>query len=303
MVLALAYRTVFYTSGAAALLESKNRGLIFDTMETGKVWLLTFSFVVWLMAFIVLLINQRARRQIHVVHRVVNLAAVALFFSTYLQLGNRRELLIALLFAGMTLLLHGKYRAVALAGAIALFGGLYLGVARLFDSEARTQLDTPRLLMNMLGEAIFPNFALLSHIESGKELWLGSSYLRFPGNFLPSFGIWQKAQSLSELFAEQYGGGGMAYTHLAEGYANFGVAAVVLIPLAFALFLRLLFTWPVRRQKQQRTVIPGVVFLAMSFDVCRGEFVSNLSELLIVSFMLWLYLGIAKIEIRGKNGQ
>jgi hypothetical protein len=298
ITLAVAYRVNFYTSGAAEALASKDRGLILDTMETGKVWMLIFSFVAWCMVLTVLLINQRTRQYFRRTHLIISMTAFALICFTYFQLGNRREMLLAVLFAGIVFILRGKARVVILSFGLILLGGMYLGITRLFNTDARGQLDAYNLFINIFGEAIFPNYSFLYHIESGSHLWLGSSYLRFPAYVLPSFGMWEKAKSLSELFAEQYGAGGMAYTHLGEGYDNFGNAAAVIVPLAIALVLRFFMSLSFLCERYRSIATLGLVFVAMSFDICRGEFVSNLGELLVASALLWIFLGIARIEIR-----
>jgi len=304
LVVAVLYVANFYASGAASLLQtSGDRALILDTLETGKAWLLTAAFVAWLMACAILWLSPKARLLIKYTHTWSAVVIVVVFFSTYSRLGNRRELMIGVIFICLLLLFKGRTKLIAIVLAVAIAGGLYVGIARSSDSYTRSEMDAATFYLNLFGEAILPNYPLLDHVSSRHELWLGSSYLRLPGYISPSFGLWKKPESLSETFAKQYADGAMgyAYTPLGEGYANFGIVSAFLIPLLLVLSQRMLLQGALVTGRLAGVYLPAVLtFLSLPLDINRGEFVSIAFEIVLYSFLVWFYLWLCAMRFKGQ---
>jgi oligosaccharide repeat unit polymerase len=301
-VLAGIYVYNFYASGAADMLNtlSGDRAAILDTLETGKSWLITAAFLVWLMVSAVLVLSRSARTAIRPVHVCSWLGAVAGFFSAYGRLGNRREAATALMFICALLLFKGRTRILAGLLIVALVLGTYIGIARSINPNREISVADASLYLTMFSEAVFPAYPLLDRINSRADLSWGASYMRLPGMVMPTFGLWEKPVSLSQKFANDYANGkmGYAYTPTAEGYANFGILGVVLAPLLWVFCESMLIRRAAASATRLGSCIPALIFLSLAFDINRGEFASFAIELIMYSLLFWFYLYLCGVGSR-----
>jgi O-antigen polysaccharide polymerase Wzy len=300
-VLAGIYVYNFYASGAADMLNtlSGDRAQILDTLETGKSWLITAAFMVWLMASAVLVLSKSARTAIRPVHVCCWIGAVAGFFSAYGRLGNRREAATALMFVCALLLFKGRTRILAGLLTVALALGTYIGIARSMNPNREISVEDASLYLTMFSEAVFPTYPLLDRINSRTEWSWGASYLRLPGMVMPTFGLWEKPVSLSQKFANDYANGkmGYAYTPTAEGYANFGILGVVLAPLLWVFCELMVIRHAAANATRLGACIPALVFLSLAFDINRGEFASIAISVLLYSSLIWFYLRLCGLGL------
>jgi oligosaccharide repeat unit polymerase len=215
----------------------------------------------------------------------------------YLLLGNRNEMAIVLIFISVLLCLRGRFWLVVSFSALCIPALLYVGLARGggLEGSAFEYSNPVTFYLNTLGEFVFPHYPLLDHISSRQDLWYGWSYLRFPATIFPTFGLWGKQISLALQFAEDTGGvGGMgyAYTPLGEGYANFGVASVIVVPLYITICGRICIS------RKYGAPLFFLVFLSLSLNINRGEFVSIAQEMIILVTMLYGFLAISRVHYR-----
>jgi hypothetical protein len=222
--------------------------------------------------------------------QVIIAACVVLVFPYIsLRLGNRNELLFFVGFAATILCLRGKVRLMVLFAAAAVPLLLYLGLSRSSTLIETTGIGSLTFYLSLFGEFVFPHFPLLDHLNSHGNLWLGWSYLRLPAFFVPSLGLWDKPQSLAIVFSQQYegiGGMGYAYTPLGEGVANFGIAAVVFVPLGLAAFARILAS------RLISSPLPLLLFFSIPQGINRGDFQSIALYLLCFSVIVSVLIGV-----------
>ena len=175
-----------------------------------------------------------------------------------------------------------------------------MGMARSMDLNGASQMEEVTFYSNLFSEAVLPNYPLLNHISSQKDPWLGSSYLRLPAVVVPSFGLWEKAKSLSETFAMDYSNGtmGYAYTPLGEGYANFGVFAVITTPLLLVFAEWLLLKGWITSENPGEIIFPGLFFLSIPLTINRGEFVTVAFEIVLYSLTVCTFLRMSRIAMR-----
>lgn len=293
LVIAIACLVNFFISGAAGMVGSASRIELMATSETGKLWLLNLGFVAWLMICAVLWNSKKARATIGVWHVVSAMLAITMFMYQYLLLGNRNEMASVLIFVSVLLCLRGRVSLVVAFAALCIPAMLYFGLTREGPSQslAFAYSNSVTFYLNTLGEFVFPHYPLLDHISSRQDLWYGWSYVRFPATIFPTFGLWNKQVSLALQFSRAYGGvGGMgyAYTPLGEGYANFGVVSVIIVPLYLAICGRI-FT-----SRRFEAPLFFLVFLSLSLNINRGEFGSIAQEVIILVTMLYGFLAILR---------
>jgi oligosaccharide repeat unit polymerase len=304
-VLAGIYVYNFHASGAADMLNARtgDRAEILDTLETGKLWLITAAFMAWLMVSAVLLLSKSARATVRLAHVCCWIGAVVSFFSAYGRLGNRREASIALIFICLLLLFKGRTRILAGLLTTALGLGMYIGVTRSMNPNRQISVDDASLYVTMFSEAVFPTYPLLDRISSHSDFFWGASYLRLPGMIMPTFGLWKKPLSLSQKFANEYANGkmGYAYTPTAEGYANFGVFGVVVAPLLLVFCESMLIRHAAATPTRLGACIPALIFLSLAFDINRGESSSLAIEVTMYSLLCWFYFTLCRFGTRNMH--
>lgn len=282
LVIALIYYQNFHSSGVADMIGSASRVVITKAVETGKTWLLQYIFFSWLMAVTAVSMFRDENRPTPWLARGIQTAAVMLFMYPYIAIGNRRELAILLIFL-IVLSIFRKKRLLFAIAAVSFPVLLTLGLFRALEGSAVGDLDISTNMLNLFGEFVFPHYPLLYYSEwAGMERQLGSSYLSLPLYILPSFELWEKAQSLSVKFSLEYSNGNMGYalTPLAEGFVNFGWLSVVLVPLLLTLTFRLFF--------HLVHLVPFGIMTLMSFplDISRGEFTTIAFQWIIFTLSL-----------------
>jgi hypothetical protein len=288
LVIALIYYQNFHSSGVADMVGSASRVVISKAVETGKTWLLQYVFFAWLMAVAAVSLFRVENRPTPWLARSIQIVAVMLFMHAYIAIGNRRELAILLIFL-IVLSIFRKKKLLFAVASVSFPVLLTLGLFRALEGSAFGELDITTNMLNLFGEFIFPHYPLLYYSEqAGLEQQLGGSYLNLPLYILPSFELWEKAQSLALQFSLEYSNGDMGYalTPLAEGFVNFGWLSVVLVPLLLTLTFRLFF--------HLAHLIPFGIMTLMSFplDISRSEFTSMALQWIIFTFTLTL---VAKI--------
>jgi oligosaccharide repeat unit polymerase len=301
-VLTIAYVTNFYMSGAANALKAPvvDRGEVLTTLETGKIWLLTYAMLVWLMVCVLLWISKNASRSIRPLH-ICSAIIIALgFLTVYARLRNRRELMMALMFVCVLLLFKRRRKVVVALLIASVVLGLFVGVTRSMNLGQEGEVEALTFSENMFSEAIFPNYPLISEIGSHRELEWGASYLRVLGTIPPTFGLWTKPLSLSLKFELEYANNtmGYAYTPLGEGYANFGGAAAFMIPFVLVLSEHMLLRGAVAAGHRKGAFLFPLIFLSLPWDINRGEFAAILTELVLFAALAWCYLKICSLNIR-----
>jgi hypothetical protein len=299
MAIAIACLANFFISGAAGMVGSASRLELMATSETGKLWLFDLCFVSWLMICAVFWNSKKVRVTLGLWHIIFALLAIAMFMYPYLLLGNRNEMAIALIFVSLLLCLRGRVWQVIAFASLYVPTLLYFGFTRGETSQslAVAYANPVTLYLGLFGEFVFPHYPLLYHISSRQDLWYGWGYVRLPATVFPTFGLWKKQISLALQFSLDYGGvGGMgyAYTPLGEGYANFGVLSVVVVPLYIAVCGRI-FT-------SMRFAAPlfFLVFLAISLDINRGEFGSIAQSIICMVTMMYGFLAISRAPFKIK---
>jgi hypothetical protein len=292
--LSLTFFVNFFVSGTAALIGHATRLEAIASSETGKTWLIELVFAVWLMTLTILLNSSHARASLRFAQAPFIVIAIALFLYPYLQLGNRNELSICLIFACLILCIRGRTKLVAACFAVTVPPMLYLGLTRGGGADPFADVASISFYLKLLGEFVFPHYPLLDHISSRKDLWYGWSYLRLPLVVLPTFGLWHKPLSLALQFAQEYGGVGSmgyAYTPLGEGFANFGLASIVIVPFYLSAMGRALAS------KWFKAPLPFIAFVAISQNTARGEFVSLVQAIVIIVTALYFFLAITRVRI------
>ena len=309
VAIAVLYLYKFYSSGAYKLLalSARNRGELLIVMGAGRTWILTAAFAAWLMVSLVLWLSKGARRAMKRPQIALQVAAISIFCSVYLRLGNRRELAQVLILGTTLLLIKGRTRLVMVVVCVALLLGLYVGISRDFASGAsdprlarEIARDPSSFYMDLFSEAIFPNYPLLDHIEEQHPPVWGMTYLRLPGIMSPTFGLWKKPLTLSDEFSQQFVNGsiGFAYTPLGEGYYNFGNAAALITPLMLIAGELFLVQVALSNPRSPVAVLPVLVFLSFSMDIVRGEFVTIATSIVIYTTLASGYLWLCGLGAR-----
>lgn len=268
LVIAVIYYQNFHSSGVTDMVGSASRVEITKAVETGKTWLLQYLFFAWLMAVVAVSMFRVENRPTSWLARGIQTVAVMLFMHPFIAIGNRRELAISLIFLIVLSIIRKKKLLFTLA-AVSFPVLLSIGLFRTLGGSAIGEFDITTNMLSLFGEFVFPHYPLLYYSEqAGLEQQLGSSYLNLPLYILPSFDLWEKAQSLGIQFSLEYSNGdmGYAFTPLAEGFVNFGWLSIVLVPLLLTLTYRMVF--------QFAQLLPFGVLMLMSFplDISRGEF-------------------------------
>jgi hypothetical protein len=212
-----------------------------------------------------------------------------------MKLGNRNELSMCLAFACLILCLRGRSLYILAVLAVTIPTFLYVGVTRGRSGDPGADMTTLSFFLKLLGEFVFPHYPLLDHIGSRQDLWYGWSYVRLPAVIFPTFGLWNKQLSLALQFAQAYGGaGGMgfAYTPLGEGFANFGIASIAIVPFYLSAMGRALAA------RWVKAPLPFLVFISISQNSARGEFVSVVQQIAIIVITLYLLLGLTRVRVR-----
>jgi hypothetical protein len=292
--IALACLVNFYMSGAAEMVGSAIRLELMVASETGKLWLLEYCFAAWLMACAVLLNSNRARASLRFSHVLFALFVIVLFMYPYLQLGNREKVSIFLIFACLILCVKCRAKQLAVIIGICVPAMLYLGFTRGGSSVVSATMAPVSFYLNLFGEFVHPHYPLLDHISSRRDLWYGWSYLRSPAVVFPSFGLWERPLSLGYQYAQTpsgVAGMGFAYTPLGEGVANYGLAAIAIVPFYLAALGRLLAS------ERLITPLPFLVFVSISLGINRGEFISIILQLLILVIALFAFLAVTRVNI------
>ena len=296
LLISSVYLANFYTSGASALIGTTARAELSRSLETGKVWLMNYLFCTWLITYAVLLLSPVSRKAFRWHHIVISAIATSAFMFAYISVGNRRELMIAAIFIAVIIFLRGHGRFVLISGLSVVPLLLFKGVTRSLNGLAVSSVDQITFYLNLLGEFVFPHFPLIYQMEKGRDLLLGSTYFNLPGYILPSFGLWEKTFSLSIVFSNEYANKlmGFGYTPLAEGFQNFGVCSIVLVPALITLILycatRLRSGFP----------IPILVAFSFALDINRGEFVTITFQGIIFSLGILFFLAMSRLELRIK---
>ena len=282
LAIALVYYQNFLSAGVGDMVGSASRAMIARAAETGKTWLLQYVFFAWLMAVAAVSMFRDENRPTPWLARGIQMVAVMLFMHAYIAIGNRRELAILLIFLIVLSIFRRKRLLFAMA-AVSFPVLLTLGLFRALEGSAVGEFDITTNMLNLFGEFVFPHYPLLYYSEqAGLEQQLGSSYLNLPLYILPSFELWEKAQSLAVQFSFEYSNRSMGYalTPLAEGFVNFGWLSVVLVPLLLALTFRLFF--------HLAHLVPFGIMTLMSFplDISRGEFTTMAFQWIIFTLTL-----------------
>jgi oligosaccharide repeat unit polymerase len=239
LAISLLFFIQFYTSGAASLLGKSSRMELNDTFDNGKTWLMNLCFAGWLISCAALCNSRRVRDMIEYRHSIVSTIAIILFMYVYIALGDRREIAFVIMFIGIMLCFRGKIWQIIFIIPLYVSAMIYFSLARSGDTQFIAYMNQVEYYRNLYGEFIFPHFPLIHHIALLQNYWLGSSYVTWLSEYVPTFGLWDKPLSIGTQFAKQMGGGmGYAYTPLGEGYANFGVISVLVVPLYLSLYMR-----------------------------------------------------------------
>lgn len=289
LLIASAYFYNFHNSGVAELIGNESRIAIAKAAETGKTWLLQYAFFSWTMATVAVSFLGKNRMRTPIAVRAIQLLAISMFMYAYLSIGNRRELAILLIFL-LLLSTHRNQRYLKALAVLSLPLLLFLGILRTLEGAAISDIEVTTNLLNLFGEFVFPHYSLIYYSSlSHFDLQFGQSFLLLPSYALPSFGLWEKANSLSIQFSSDYANLSMGYalTPLAEGYINFGWSAVFLTPILLTLTIFLAL-------KLSCIAPPGLlVLLSFPLDISRGEFTTIAFQwiifTLVFSLVAWAY--------------
>ena len=268
--------------------------MIAKAAETGKTWLLQYLFFAWLMGVSAVSLFRDKHCKTPLLARLIQVAAITLFMHAYISIGNRRELAMLLIFL-LVLSVFRRNRLLFVGATLAFPVLLTLGLSRALGDSAIGEFDLTTNMLNLFGEFVFPHYPLLYYSDPVElDYRLGQSYLSLPLYILPGFDLWEKAQSLAVQFSSEYSDRRMGYalTPLAEGYVNFGWAAVVLVPLFLVTTFRILF--------QFVNLLPFGVLVLMAFplDISRGEFTTIAFQWVIFTITVALTAKIYTAKIR-----
>ncbi len=212
-------------------------------------------------------------RRVGVVGTSISCIALIIFLYPYFLIGNRREIVIVLLvLLSVTLVLSRKN--VKPAFFIAFLGLVLLafGLQRSLMGKSVSDMDEIILYRNLFGEFIFPHYPLIYYLENGLSdgFLFGSGYFKLPAYILPNFGLFEKAQTFAVIFSTEYSGRmmGFGFTPVAEGYLNFGIFSICIVPAFVALAMKSLLKF--------RLFFPFgfLVMTGFALDINRGEFVT-----------------------------
>lgn len=270
----------YVASGASEAVAEATRAELMGTVETGKTWLVQYLFACWSAVLVLILASPSARRSVPRAWLAAAVLEAVAFLAVYVRMGNRRELVFVLLFAAALAMARGRRRWVLTAAAVIVPLGVLLGVSRM-GSQGGEEFE--EALLQAFGEFVYPHFPLMYNVENATGLAMGATYARLPANVVPSFGLWTKAEPLAKIFADTFAEGkmGYAYTPLAEGYLNFGMAATLVVPLLLLAALWTLARW------RAMSALPFLVFMAMALDVSRGDFMALTSEFALLLAMAY----------------
>ncbi len=293
MAIALLYLARFYTSGAANISGNSSRMEINTAFDNGKVWLINLCFAAWLISCAALYNSKQVREAINYCHVVVFTIAVIIFMYVNIVLGDRREIAFAIMFIGIMLCLRGRTWKVISILPFYIPVMIYFSLVRSGDSQSIAYMKQAEYYMNLYGEFIFPHYALIDHITLLKNYWYGSSYVTWIAEYIPTFGLWDKPLSIGVQLAKQLGGGmGYAYTPLGEGFANFGMASVLIVPLYLSIYMRVLASYHIT------TPLPFLLFLSISADINRGNFGGITGQLIMMIVIVYGFIAIAKTRLK-----
>ena len=288
LIIAFIYFYNFSTSGAAEMVGATSRAMIANAAETGKTWLLQYLFFAWLMTVAMVSMSRQDQVRSGWLARGIQILAIMVFMYAYISIGNRRELALLLMFL-LVLSIFRKKRLLFAITAISFPILLALGLFRVLGGLDVGDYDLKTNMLNLFGEFVFPHYPLMYYSDRViTEYQLGATYLNLPLYVLPSFDLWEKAQSLAVQFSNEYSGRSMGYalTPLTEGYINFGWISVVLVPLMLVFTFRVMF--------RAARVAPFGILVLLSFplDISRGEFTTIAFQWIIFTFAVALIVKI-----------
>lgn len=270
IALALMYLYIFYSSGVVALIGNESRVNITKAVETGKTWLIQYLLTSWVMALCTVTLFREEKLGIPKLQIALQIAVVGVFMYIYISLGNRRELAILMIFLLLVSILRQRrlFQYIILSMFPVL---LSLGMLRALMGELGATPDVQTNILNFFGEFIFPHYPLIYYAGlSNFEFQYGRSFLMLPLYIIPGFDVWDKPISLGLNFSAEYAASQMGYaiTPFAEGYINFGWAAVLIVPFFLATTIFLII-------RLARKVPAGlIILLSFPLDISRGEFAS-----------------------------
>ncbi len=293
LVISLLFLAQFYISGAASLLGKSSRMELNNAFDNGKTWFMNLCFAGWLISCAALCNSIRVRKTIKCRHIVVTAIAVIMFMYVYIALGDRREIAFVVMFVGLLSCLRGKIWQILIISPLFISSMIYFSLVRSGDSQSIAYMNQAEYYMNLYGEFIFPHYALIHHISLLQNYWFGSSYVTWITEYVPTFGLWNKPLSIGVQFAKELGGGiGYAYTPLGEGYANFGTASVLIVPLYLSVYMRVLALG------RFATPLPYLLFASISTDINRGTFGAITGQLIMLIVIVYGFIAIARTRLQ-----
>lgn len=297
LLLLAVYISIFIYSGVANLIGVKSRAEIVGAFEVGKVWIIQYIFACWVM---VLLSQYASHTGFFGKSKWFSIFCIGIiigFIYFYIQIGNRRELVIIAIFSLAIFSIFHKQKYIFKIFYVLFPGLIYYGLSRSGEADAIVDRSEIDILLNLIGEFVYPNFPLINSIESHSSKLFGASYLATPFTFIPSFDLWDRPKSLALDFAASYAQGvmGFAYTPMGEAYINFGYFGVVIYPILLVMTIKLILIY------SNKFPVFVLIPFAFAMDVARGEFSSIFVQASIFACFIFLLLRTLQVG-RSKLG-
>lgn len=225
-----------------------------------------------------------SKTMVQKISHLFGMIPVLIFFVVNLLTGNRRELTYYLI--AMTVYIvykkKGKINKKMIAICVLIITVLLIiSLNRAFSSIDFISDDIK--YYSVFGEFINPIYTLRYYLSIDVDLKYGLTYLNFIPMFIPK-DIWpDKPESLAiDYVKETNAGMGYGFMPETEAYINFGILGCVLGGLMHFCFCRIIC---------KNSSAHPYLFLALFcqlLNIFRGEFSSTFTEMIIISFALYM---------------
>lgn len=268
VIMTSVYVDNYFASGASEAVLNSSRFEVTKAVETGRIWLIQYAmsaYFIWLICFCSFSVSNRPNIFAPILYINAFISLGYLYF--YLQLGNRREIIVPILFFFfIRYLKNNKIDKLFLVGAVIAL--TWIGVSRV-TSVSTGSVFGEDLLFAGLGEFVLTGFPLNFYIENGyNELQLGQTILQSVAAGTPLIEAGSKPVSLAQEFVNlySYSGIGYGFSPMAESFLNFGFLGSILGPLLVMSTIRIISKYPL-----PHSGLALLVVASFAFDIFRGE--------------------------------
>lgn len=282
-LMALYYVCNFINSGGLGLI-GKDRFTISETIREGNFWLLKYYMVVYTGYVLVSLYNKVKFDYLSIIkvlkRDVHRLLIISIFWVFNIFAGSRRELIYVFLFMLVIYLLENKIKKLSRKMKISLLITFLLtllyGYIRNMSGNV-TSINSQLLIINSLGDFLFPVQTLYYYIDHTSSLMYGASYFNIFLLLIPRK-IWpEKPSGLAVNFVNEINSSiGYAFTPMTEAYLNFHYLSALIFPI-----IMVILVFFVKRIGKRKPVLYVLAFVEV-VNINRAEISMFLLEVLIM---------------------